>query len=81
MAGALERMHQVIEGDVIRRGDPVYEEARRVWNGAVDRRPDAIVRCAVVSDFRHNQYIEPAGEGIRPPCTTGAVDGSPSSTR
>jgi hypothetical protein len=30
--------------------DPRYDEARAVYNGAVDRRPAAVVRCAEVAD-------------------------------
>ena len=30
--------------------DPGYDEARAVYNGAVDRRPAALVRCADVAD-------------------------------
>jgi FAD/FMN-containing dehydrogenase len=41
---------QLIEGEVIRPGDPDYDHARKIWNGAIDRRPAAIVRCARVSD-------------------------------
>jgi FAD/FMN-containing dehydrogenase len=33
-----------------RSSDPGYEEARSVYNGAVDRRPAAVVRCADVAD-------------------------------
>ncbi len=32
-------------GQVLVPGDDAYESARRVWNGAVDRRPAFIVRC------------------------------------
>jgi hypothetical protein len=27
-------------------GEEGYEEGRRVWNGAIDRRPALIARCA-----------------------------------
>jgi FAD/FMN-containing dehydrogenase len=30
--------------------DPRYEKARRVWNGMIDRRPAAVVRCRGVAD-------------------------------
>jgi FAD binding domain/Berberine and berberine like len=33
-------------GEVLRPGEPGYEEARRVWNGDIDRRPALIARCA-----------------------------------
>ena len=41
-----------ISGGVLRDGDPAYEEARRVWNATVDRRPALIVRCLTDSDVQ-----------------------------
>ena len=32
------------------RGDAGYEQARHIWNGAFDRHPAAIVRCANAAD-------------------------------
>ena len=40
-----------ISGQVITAGDPGYDEARRVWNGMIDRRPVAVVRAAEVADI------------------------------
>ena len=39
-----------IRGPVLRPGDPVYDERRKVWNGMIDRRPAAIARCRGVAD-------------------------------
>jgi FAD/FMN-containing dehydrogenase len=33
-------------GALLRPGEEGYDEARRVWNGAIDRRPALIARCA-----------------------------------
>src|SRR5690606_27499671 len=37
-------------GEVIVPGDPGYDEARRVWNGVIDRYPAVIARCIGTSD-------------------------------
>src|SRR3954468_17552054 len=39
-----------IAGTVIQPGDDDYEEARHVWNGAIDRHPSLIVRAASTDD-------------------------------
>src|SRR5204862_1157428 len=37
-------------GALLRPGEEGYEEARRIWNGAIDRRPAVIARCAGADD-------------------------------
>jgi FAD/FMN-containing dehydrogenase len=39
-----------IRGELIRPGDPGYEQARSVYNGMIDRHPALIVRCVDVAD-------------------------------
>ena len=39
-----------LQGELVLPGDAAYDEARRVWNGMIDRRPAAVVRCAVTAD-------------------------------
>jgi FAD binding domain-containing protein/berberine-like enzyme len=42
----LDAVRASFDGDVLTADDPAYEEARRVWNGDIDRRPALILRCA-----------------------------------
>ena len=39
-----------LRGDLLGPGDPHYDAARKVFNGAIDRRPALIARCAGVAD-------------------------------
>src|SRR3712207_669511 len=50
MTQALSTLAQQVAGTVIRPGHPEYESARRVYNGMIDARPAAIVRCATEED-------------------------------
>ena len=47
---AYRNLSAKLRGDVITPANGEYELARRVYNGMIDRRPDAIVRCADVTD-------------------------------
>jgi FAD/FMN-containing dehydrogenase len=48
--GTIEQLRTAIGGQVITPADDGYEEARRVWNGMVDRHPALVVRCASTAD-------------------------------
>ena len=37
-------------GDLLRPGDPGYDEARRLHNGMIDKRPALIARCLTTAD-------------------------------
>lgn len=47
---AVETLEASLRGPLIRAGDPLYDEARKVYNGMIDRRPALIARCADVAD-------------------------------
>jgi len=48
----LSELTGVFEGEVVVPGDAHYDDARRVWNGVIDRRPAAVIRCASTDDVR-----------------------------
>jgi FAD/FMN-containing dehydrogenase len=43
-------LRDLIRGRVITASDPGYDDARRVWNGMIDRRPRLIVQAATADD-------------------------------
>lgn len=49
-AAPLQALRKQVRGAVVAPGDPGYDAARRVYNGRIDRRPAAVVRCAGVAD-------------------------------
>jgi FAD/FMN-containing dehydrogenase len=51
--GAMAALAWSLRGALIRRADPRYERARRVWNGRIDRTPLAIAQCLDVADVLH----------------------------
>src|SRR6476660_4765306 len=48
--GSIAELAETLRGELVRPGDAGYDEARSIWNGAHDRRPALIVRCAGVAD-------------------------------
>jgi FAD/FMN-containing dehydrogenase len=50
IAEAAERLSDRLAGDVLQPEDAGYEEARRSFNGMLDRRPALVVRCATAAD-------------------------------
>jgi FAD/FMN-containing dehydrogenase len=45
-----ERLRNSLHGSVIGPEDAGYDEARSIWNGAIDRRPAWVARCTGVAD-------------------------------
>ena len=72
MAGEIvDGFQTVLRGELIRPQDEGYEEARKVNNGMIDRRPAMIARCAGVADVisavnfarNHNLVVAVRGGG------------------
>ena len=47
---ATDRLRTDFRGQLISPGDDGYDAARRVWNGAIDRRPALIARVSGAAD-------------------------------
>ena len=47
---AQDNLAASLRGVLLRPIDAQYEEARKIWNGMIDRRPALIVQCAVAAD-------------------------------
>jgi FAD/FMN-containing dehydrogenase len=49
---ALEALAAAFSGTILQPGDEGYDDARRVQNGLIDRRPAVIARCAGTADIQ-----------------------------
>lgn len=47
---AVEKFRAMLRGELLRPGDAAYDEARKVWNAMVDKRPALIARCTGAAD-------------------------------
>ena len=47
---AARELRGALRGELVLPGDAAYDEARSVWNGMIDHRPAAVVRCAATAD-------------------------------
>ena len=46
----LDKLGREFRGNLVTPEDPDYEEARRIWNGIVDKRPAVVAKCSNTSD-------------------------------
>lgn len=47
----IDKLKSEVKGNLVLPGDAAYDDARRIWNAMIDRRPAAIVRCASADDI------------------------------
>ncbi len=47
---ALTALPGSFRGELVRPGDPSYDEHRKVWNGSIDRNPALIARCGSTAE-------------------------------
>jgi FAD/FMN-containing dehydrogenase len=45
-----EDLRTRFQGQLLRPGDDGYDDERKIWNGAIDRRPALIARCTGTAD-------------------------------
>ena len=50
-APALEAFRAGLQGELLTPDQPAYEDARKIWNAMIERKPAAIVRCTTVDDI------------------------------
>lgn len=46
----IDEFRAQLRGELIQPGDSTYDEARKVYNGMIDKRPALIARCVDVAD-------------------------------
>ena len=49
-SASADGLRRQMQGSVLLPGDPGYDEARRLWNGMIDRQPAVIARCESTTD-------------------------------
>jgi hypothetical protein len=47
---AIEELAGRFQGELVDPGSPSYDDARRIWNGQIDRRPALLARCTGTAD-------------------------------
>ena len=47
---AVQALAAQLRGSIVGQNDETYDQARKIWNGMIDRKPGLIVRCAEAAD-------------------------------
>lgn len=49
----LRELQSLVKGEILIEGDAGYEQARKIWNGMIDRKPAIIIQCINSYDVQH----------------------------
>lgn len=66
---ALEELRSAFRGQLVTPADAAYDEVRRIWNAAIEKRPSLIARCTGTADviaavrFARQHHLELAVRG------------------
>ena len=71
ISGDLEALRAAMSGPVFGPEDEGYDDARKVWNADIDRRPAVIARCTSTADVRSRDRLRAARPDWRSPCAAG----------
>src|SRR5438128_3020204 len=78
----VQHLQESLRGELIRPGDAAYDDARKVYNAMIDRRPALIARCAGVADVitavnfaRENNLLVAVRSGGHNAAGLGVCDG------
>jgi FAD/FMN-containing dehydrogenase len=50
VSGGIDALRNVVAGKVLAPGEDGYDDARRIWNAQIDRRPEVVVMCTSTAD-------------------------------
>ena len=69
----VERVASGLRGELLRPDGPVHDEARKVWNGLINKHPALIARCAGEERKVRLSRIAAVGSGARPEASRSTV--------
>jgi hypothetical protein len=66
--GPIQKLAEVFSGELMLPADPLFDQARRVWNVMIDKRPGLIARPRGTADVRAAVEFARHRTACRSPC-------------
>lgn len=64
-AKKIDELRNHVKGEVLLANDGAYEDARKIWNATIDKRPAMIVRCSTTADVVYAvNFARDSGTGL-----------------